>query len=761
MKNAAFFILILGSALSGETWSKVRVDLSSPPPPQVMAELDVVNVKPGFWADVIVTGQELSLLDNAGIGYRVLVPDLESYYASKMAGDGPFGNYYCYHEAVAILDSLHERFPDIMTARMALPNDTNDMTWDSNSVWAVKISDNVETEEDEPEVLYTGLHHAREPISVQICVEWARWLCENYGKDPLATYFVDNRQIWIVPMVNPDGYLINEANDPGGGGMFRKNGRPGSAMNPGVDINRNYTYQWGYDDEGSSPNTRSDSYRGPNPGSEPETQSIMNLCKAHNFVLGLNFHSYSNLFLYPWGYIDLSCADSFPYFDWGEEATRTGSWSEIESRAKYYSVITGYLLYNTNGDSDDWMYGETEAKNRILSVTPEIGEDFWQEYAIDEQLAETHPFLLATAKAASVYPELMSVSWSDGGDAVISPGESIELTVGIKNLSVKDSSKTISLKLESQDSRVTIDKPDASIASLSMRSEGSNSSDPFELTVSASAKPDSAIPVTLTITAAGHEFIHNLEIPVGKCDSLITENFDDMQYPGWNSNWSLTTTSKHSGKYSITDSPTGNYGSPSFYYLESPKLNLENRVAPELSFWHHFELEKGFDWAALQIKSSQLADWVTLKHWSGVDNTWKKESFDLSDFVGSKDFQIRFILSADSGVEADGWYVDDIALTSFKGKVSTGVHELAEIRPAPVALLETISKGVLHFEGPKGTALKAVLFDASGRKVTQTQGLAPLTWDLSESDVTITAGVYFIRTTSSTGETNKKVIIVN
>lgn len=73
----------------------------------------------------------------------------------------------------------------------------------------------------------------------------------------------------------------------------------------------------------------------------------------------------------------------------------------------------------------------------------------------------------------------------------------------------------------------------------------------------------------------------------------------------------------------------------------------------------------------------------------------------ISDYVGSTDFQIRFILTADSGVEADGWYVDDIALTSFKGKVTTGIHELAEIRPAPVAPLETITKGVLHFEGPK------------------------------------------------------------
>lgn len=761
MKNAAFLILILGTALLGETWSKVRIDLSSAPSAQVMAGLDVVNVKPGVWAEAVATKQDLDILNASGIKYQVLVPDLESYYATTMSASSPFGNYYCYHEAVAILDSLHERFPDIISEKIALPNDTNDLTWDSNYVWAVKISDNVGTQEEEPEVLYTGLHHAREPIGVHICIEWARWLCENYGKDPLATYLVDNRQIWIVPMTNPDGYLINEANNPAGGGLYRKNARPVSSQNPGVDLNRNYPYMWGYDNEGSSSNPLSDTYRGPNPGSEPEVQSIMNLCKAHNFILALNFHSYSNLFLYPWSYVDLACNDSFPFYSWGEEATRTGSWSDIQSRTVYYNVITGYLLYNTNGDSDDWMYGETETKNRILSVTPEVGEDFWQEYAIEEQIAETHPFLLATAKAAAVFPELESVSWSDGGDGVISPGESIELTVKILNLSVKDSSGTIALALEGEDSRITLDKATAEIPSLALRNEGSNASDPLKLTISNSAKSDSAIPLTLKITADGQEFIHNLIIPVGKRDSLIKENFDDKLYPGWNSNWSFTTTSKHSGKYSITDSPQGDYGSPAFYYLESPKLNLQDRVSPDLSFWHHYELEKGFDWAALQVKNADLADWVTLKHWSGTENNWLEERFDLSDYVGSTDFQIRFILTADSGVEADGWYVDDIALTSFKGKVTTGIHELAEIRPAPVAPLETITKGVLHFEGPKGTALRVELFDASGRKIAQTKGFAPMTWDLSTSGDIVSAGVYFIHTITSTGETNKKVVVVN
>jgi len=743
-----FLLVFFATVVFGTTWYEVSVPLEGESLPAVLSGFDIVGGKAGYRAEIVCTQEGLRLLDQAGVDYRIIIEDLEAYYAARMLGPTGFGNYYTYDETNAILDSLHERYPQIISERVILPNDSlGDTTWDGNYVWAVKISDNVGTEEDEPEALYTGIHHAREPIGANICVEWARWLCDNYGKDPLATYLVNNRQIWIVPIINPDGYLYNEEIRPGGGGMHRKNRRQTGAEPQGVDNNRNYPYMWGYDNQGSSPDPEEETYRGPEPGSEPETQSVMNLCKEHSFVTALNFHSHSNLLLYPWGYIKQKCEDSLAFYGWGEIATRIA----------YYPVIGGHELYPTNGDSDDWMYGD----QGIFSVTPEIGEQFWQEWQIDQHIAETHPMMIATAKAAGIYPELLGISFSDGGDGEISPGETVDLTVRVHNMSVKDGSGRIGLELSGSDPRAELVKPTASIASLAPQSAGTNESDPLKVMISATAPPDSAIPLTLTIQAAGQEFVHQITLPVGRRDTLIAEDFEDQNYEGWYSNWGLTDENSHSGDYSITDSPDGPYDDESLYYLQSPELDLTDKAVAELSFWHLFSIEKGWDWGAVEARSSQTDGWVTLKRFSGFQEDWREERFDLSGFCGSSDLQIRFRLTTDRYEHFDGWYVDDVVLTAFKGKASSGLHELADIRPV-VGPVECITTGNLSFAGPAGTQVDVVVFDASGRLLARTEGTTPFSWQMQDkTGSTLPAGVYFVRTISDTRETNRKVVVID
>ncbi|TKJ40563.1 hypothetical protein CEE36_09245 [candidate division TA06 bacterium B3_TA06] len=746
-----FLLVLFATAAFGTTWYEVGVPLEGKSLPAVLSGFDIVGGKAGYWAEIVCTQEGLKLLDQAGVDYRIIIEDLEAYYAAQMIGPTNFGDYYTYDETNAILDSLHEEYPQIISERVIMPNDSlGDTTWDGNYVWAVKISDNVGTEENEPEVLYTGIHHAREPISVNICVEWARWLCENYGSDPLATYLVDNRQIWIISIINPDGYLYNEEIRPGGGGMHRKNRRPTGAEPQGVDINRNYPYMWGYDNQGSSPDPGEETYRGPEPGSEPETQSVMNLCKEHEFVTALNFHSHFNFFICPWGYKDENCEDSAAYFAWGEIATR----------ACHYAVFPGYQFYNTNGGSDDWMYGETEEKNRIFAATPEVGTDFWQDWRIPEQIEDTRPLMIATAKAAAVYPELEGICWSDGGDGEISPGETVDLIARVHNMSVKDESGQIGLELGGSDPRAELVKPTASISSLAPQSTGTNEADPLRVKVSASAPPDSAIPLTLTVRAAGEEFIHQITLPVGERQTLLAEDFDDQNYEGWYSNWGLTDENSHSPDYSITDSPDGPYDDESLYYLQSPALDLSDKVIAELSFWHLFSIEKGWDWGAVEAKSSQTGGWVTLRRFSGFQDEWREERFDLSGFCGTSDFRIRFTLTTDWAMHLDGWYIDDIELTAFKG-IPSGLHELADIRPI-IEPIQTITTGNLSFAGPAGTQVDVVVFDASGRLLARTEGTTPFSWQMQDkSGSTLPAGVYFVRTISDTRETNRKVVVID
>src|SRR5690606_2209606 len=115
------------------------------------------------------------------------------------------------------------------------------------------ISDQPDVDQDEPEVLYDALHHAREPASLSQLIFYMWYLLENYGTNDEVTYLVDSTEMYFVPCVNPDGYVYNWNNHPTGGGMWRKNRRVNGNGTFGVDLNRNYGHEWGYNNTGSSP----------------------------------------------------------------------------------------------------------------------------------------------------------------------------------------------------------------------------------------------------------------------------------------------------------------------------------------------------------------------------------------------------------------------------------------------------------------------------------------------------------------------------
>src|SRR5262245_13539570 len=151
------------------------------------------------------------------------------------------GGYYTLNELQSVLDQIRAAYPAIVTAKTSLGSSV-----EGRPLWMVKVSDNPASDEAEPEARFDALHHAREPESMQASLWFLLWLVESYGSDPLATYLVDHRELFFVPCVNPDGYVYNQSTDPGGGGLWRKNRRNLGGGDFGVDLNRNYTYQWGY-----------------------------------------------------------------------------------------------------------------------------------------------------------------------------------------------------------------------------------------------------------------------------------------------------------------------------------------------------------------------------------------------------------------------------------------------------------------------------------------------------------------------------------
>ncbi len=215
-------------------------------------DLDRAYLKYGKYLDIISDSAEVEELKASGYQVEVTIDDLASFYQKRMQKALTMGGYHTYSETGAALDSIHNQYPSITTSKIIIG-----YSLEGRAIWGMKISDNPGVNENEPEVLYTALIHAREPIGIEILLYFMRYLCQNYGSDSEVTYLVNNRELWFIPIINPDGYEFNRSNSPQGGGMWRKNRRLNTGGTYGVDLNRNFGYQWGYDNYGSSPSPRS------------------------------------------------------------------------------------------------------------------------------------------------------------------------------------------------------------------------------------------------------------------------------------------------------------------------------------------------------------------------------------------------------------------------------------------------------------------------------------------------------------------------
>jgi hypothetical protein len=248
-------------------------------------------------------------------------------------------------------------------------------SFEGRPIWMVKISDNPgRNEEDEAEVLFVGAHHGNELIGNEMAILIITTLVEGYGHDPRVTWIVDNHEIWVIPMPNPDGteYTFNVES-------WRKNRSPNyiSETTPGpfdpkiyptsygVDLNRNYDLEWGDPGGSSVVLQRSSTYAGPEPFSEFETQAIRDLVMAHNFSVYMDYHSGIELILYPWGHTSEPTPDNTLFERLGERL------SELTG----YEAVQGYELYQTNGDSVDWVYSVSRAKAFTVELSDEYRPD--------------------------------------------------------------------------------------------------------------------------------------------------------------------------------------------------------------------------------------------------------------------------------------------------------------------------------------------------------------------------------------------------
>lgn len=366
--TALIAIFILAGPAFGEM--QVRVDIGDKEQANTIRNLnlDIAYVDHDMlYVDIIADKGDLSILDRHGLSYTIVHEDITAFYQSRYGDVLLMGGYPTMAEAYDSLDLLYATYPDIVTEK-----DSIGYTIEGRPIYMVKISDNVQIDEDEPEIFINGLIHAREPGALLFNLYYMRYLCDNYGSDPLVTELVDEREFYFIPLVNPDGYEENRRNAPNGGGMWRKNKRNNGGGSYGVDLNRNWGYMWGYDDFGSSPDPESEVYRGTGPFSEPETQFLREFVNSREFITALNYHTYGGHCIYAYGYDPMVHAEDLQLLmAMGDTMTSVNGYN--------YGTVW-QLLYPSNGDAVDWQYGERAEKPKIFSIVIECGwagDGFW------------------------------------------------------------------------------------------------------------------------------------------------------------------------------------------------------------------------------------------------------------------------------------------------------------------------------------------------------------------------------------------------
>lgn len=302
--------------------------------------------------------------------------------ASAAAPDFPPKDalYHNYTEMVAEIQAREAARPDIVEV-FSIGTSSR-----GRDIWAAKVSDNVATDENEPEVLFDAVHHADEHLTLEQALYLFKTLVNDYGVDPQVTKLVDSREVWIVFMLNPDGAQFDLGGDPYRG--WRKNRQPHpTSTYVGTDLNRNYDYRWGCCG-GSSGNPASRTYRGWRPFSAPETRAMSDFVNSR--VVGgrqqirthITLHMNGELILWPYAYTtrnvpgDMTTADRETFVRMGRAMAATNGYTAGQSGDWYIS----------DGDQIDWMYGRHRIFSFTLELYPPLGSALGH-YPPDEKIA--------------------------------------------------------------------------------------------------------------------------------------------------------------------------------------------------------------------------------------------------------------------------------------------------------------------------------------------------------------------------------------
>jgi hypothetical protein len=666
------------------------------------------------------------------------------------------GGHLKWEEAIAKLDSMRLQYPAFVSEKWSIGN-----SYENRAMWTIRVTKNPDAPTGKPEVWLNGVTHAREPIGMENVFYYLYWLLENYNIDPIATYILNNREIYFTPFINPDGYYYNQSTNPNGGGMWRKNRQPYEAS-IGADLNRNFgPYNfWNSTNGGSSISPSSDTYRGSYPFSCPEDSIYKVFFNSRNFKVGLDYHSYGNYLIKPYNWCDpIPTSHDATFNEMGADI--------IADNYFTFGTSSQTLQYFIRGGDIDWCYSSDStghSTNRFFML-PEVGTTgFWPTQAEIIPLAQSCAYMnIYMSLVAGPYSKLMSATLNK---SVYSQNESGTFKVLIRNKGLMDASN-VKIQLTPLSNYVTIPVQVYTKATLTSRTSDSTT---FNFTVSSSCPNNYGIPARLKIMQNDTVTLYNqlYYILVGNGTALLLDSAENG-FSNWTTNgsWAVTTSQYHSPNHSFTDSPSGNYG-----YSENNSmtlnfaLNTSTLPVVYLSFWHRYYTEVGHDFCYVEVSSDNGTNWSQVTSYNGNMQTWTYQSFDVTSYCySSENVRIRLRLTSDGSQVYDGWYVDDIKLTGYQSQ-STGIgnwnttpnkFSLEQNYPNPFNPTTQINYSVA-----KGGLVKISIYDILGREVNtlvnevKTQGFYAVDFD----GTNLSSGMYFYRMESGSFVDTKKMTLI-
>ncbi len=271
-----------------------------------------IKLIPGFDDSLCyaaVTEIEAALLKERGYKFELIMASAQKTDLYKRALYGESMKldpvYHTYEEIISEINSYEKKYPNLISKKII-----GRTSQEKRDIYALKISDNVQRKEDEPSILFTAAIHSDELPGVEICMTLINNLLENYNKDPKITDWVNNYEIWFVPVLNVDGHHVVTSNiNP----RWRKNTRDNNnngilyEKSDGIDLNRNFDYNWAH---GGSSDSTSARYRGEMPFSESECTAFAKFAAEQKFVLSITYHSQGEVIFYPWDWEGIKAPDN-------------------------------------------------------------------------------------------------------------------------------------------------------------------------------------------------------------------------------------------------------------------------------------------------------------------------------------------------------------------------------------------------------------------------------------------------------------------